>query len=116
MAFCLPLTLPEWQKVNCYYVNKQRSEEWMRERADQLKGEVQRMFELGNDMSAGDTVRLVDTLEHLGIDKHFLKEIDAALSRIHGEELEYGSSDDLHMVALRFCLLRQHGFWVQVTS
>uniref|UniRef100_K3XRN2 Terpene synthase metal-binding domain-containing protein n=1 Tax=Setaria italica TaxID=4555 RepID=K3XRN2_SETIT len=33
-------------------------------------------------------------------------------ARIHSEGLDVGMSNDLHIVALRFCLLRQHGFWV----
>jgi len=91
----------------------QRSEEWMRERRDQLKGEVRQMFGDGRVMSVGDTVRLVDTLERLGIDNHFVKEIDTALYRVHNEELDFGNdTNDLHVVAVRFRLLRQHGFWV----
>ncbi|OEL38904.1 (S)-beta-bisabolene synthase [Dichanthelium oligosanthes] len=91
----------------------QRSEEWMRERSNQLKGEVRRMFEAGKTTGVAETVRLVDTLERLGIDNHFREEIDAALGRVHSEELEYfGGYNDLHVVALRFRLLRQHGFWV----
>jgi hypothetical protein len=93
-------------------VHKQRSEEWMRERRDQLNGEVGRMFEAAKAMSMADTVKLVDTLERLGIDNHFVKEIDEALCRVHDEELDFGNSNDLHVVALRFRLLRQHGFWV----
>jgi len=86
----------------------------MRGRAEQLKGEVHRMFEAGKAMNdASDTVSLMDALERLGIDNHFREEIDVALSRIHGEgDTDVGSSHDLHTVALRFCLLRQHGFWV----
>jgi hypothetical protein len=81
-------------------VHKQRSEEWMRERRDKLNGEVGRMFEAAKAMSMADTVKLVDTLERLGI------------CRVHDEELDFGNSNDLHVVALRFRLLRQHGFWV----
>ncbi|PUZ45784.1 hypothetical protein GQ55_8G252500 [Panicum hallii var. hallii] len=61
----------------------QRSEEWMRERRDQLNGEVRRMFEAAKAMSMADTVKLVDTLERLGIDNHhFVKEIDEALCHV----------------------------------
>ncbi|CAL4931148.1 unnamed protein product [Urochloa decumbens] len=90
------------------------SEECMRERADQLKGEVHRMFEAGKTtMSMADALTFVDTLEHLGISLHFRKEIDSVLGLVHSdEELEFASSNDLHIVALRFRLLRQHGFWV----
>jgi len=84
----------------------------MLERREQLKGEVCRMFEAAKAMSMADTVKLVDTLERLGIDNHFVKEIDEALYRVHYEELDFGNSNDLHVVALRFRLLRQHGFWV----
>ncbi|KAL6838251.1 hypothetical protein ACP4OV_031923 [Aristida adscensionis] len=89
-----------------------RSEEWMRKRSGQLKAEVRRTFQSGEAMSAAGRVTLVDTLERLGIDNQFQEEIDAALSRVHSEELEFGGSKELHIVALRFRLLRQHGFWV----
>ncbi|CAN6374619.1 unnamed protein product, partial [Urochloa humidicola] len=84
----------------------------MRERRDQLKLEVCRMFETGKTMSAVDTMQLVDTLERLGSDNLFVKEIDEALHRIHDEELDFDNSNDLHVVALRFRLLRQHGLLV----
>ncbi|OEL37951.1 Alpha-humulene synthase [Dichanthelium oligosanthes] len=69
------------------------------------------MFVADEAMTLADTVSLVDTLERLGIDNHFHEEIDASLSRIHSEEQGFDSSNDLHIVALRFCQLRQHGFW-----
>ena len=84
----------------------------MRERRDQLKGEVCRMFEDEKAMSMADTVKLVDTLQRLGIDNHFIKDIDEALYCVHDNELEFANSNDLHVVALQFRLLRQHGFWV----
>ena len=84
----------------------------MLERREQLKGEVCRMFEAAKAMSMANTVKLVDTLECLGIDNHFVKEIDEALYRVHEEELDFGNSNDLHVVSLRFRLLKQHGIWV----
>jgi len=84
----------------------QRSEEWMRERRDQLKGEVRQMFDDGRVLSVGDTVRLVDTLERLGIDNHFVKEIDTALYRVHNEELDFGNdTNDLHWLPSGFVCL-----------
>ncbi|KAM0910061.1 hypothetical protein ACQ4PT_014393 [Festuca glaucescens] len=62
-----------------------------------------------------ETVALVDTLQRLGLDSHFREEIAASISRIHvaGEgRREFAGSDDLHVAATRFRLLRQHGFWV----
>uniref|UniRef100_A0ACD5VAJ1 Uncharacterized protein n=1 Tax=Avena sativa TaxID=4498 RepID=A0ACD5VAJ1_AVESA len=93
----------------------QRSEEWMRKRLEELKRRVGRVFADGEAMGVAEMVTLVDTLEHLGIDSHFREEIAAAISRIHvaGEEgPEFARSDDLHVAATRFRLLRQHGFWV----
>ncbi|CAL4931146.1 unnamed protein product [Urochloa decumbens] len=83
----------------------------MRKRVNHLKGEVRRMFEVSKT-SATDAVKLVGTVERLGVEHYFREEIDAALSRIRDEELVFGSSDDLRIVALRFRLLRQHGIWV----
>ncbi|CAO2150123.1 unnamed protein product [Urochloa humidicola] len=90
----------------------QRSEEWMRERRDQLKGEVSRMLKAGKAMSMADMLKLVDTLERLGIDNYFFQEIDEVLYRVHEEVEDIGNSNDLQVVALMFRLLRQHGFWI----
>ncbi|CAL4987800.1 unnamed protein product [Urochloa decumbens] len=91
----------------------QISEEWMRKRADQLREEVHCMFDAGNAMSAADTLMLVDALERLGIDNLFQEEIDTGLCHVHKEKLQLGdTSTELHIAALRFRLLRQHGFFV----
>uniref|UniRef100_A0ACD5VN18 Uncharacterized protein n=1 Tax=Avena sativa TaxID=4498 RepID=A0ACD5VN18_AVESA len=94
----------------------QRSEEWMSERAEELKRRVRRMFV---SESVASVVALVDTLERLGLDGHFREEIAAAITRIHvtgqeGPGFVVGGSDvhDLGVAATRFRLLRQHGLWV----
>uniref|UniRef100_I1PBA1 Uncharacterized protein n=2 Tax=Oryza glaberrima TaxID=4538 RepID=I1PBA1_ORYGL len=79
----------------------------MRDRADQLKEEVTLLFETCKDVE--EKLKLVDVLQHLGIDHHFERRIAVALSDIHGAEF---NSSSLHDVALRFRLLRQHGLWV----
>jgi hypothetical protein len=96
----------------------QRSEEWKTERMDQLKTEMYCMFDTSsNAMSTANTLMLVDALERLGIDRHFQKEIDTALLRVHNEDLQFdNTSTELHIVALRFRLLRQHGFFVSTGS
>lgn len=84
----------------------------MRERAEQLKGKLRQVFEASKEaMTVADALTYVDTLERLGLDNHFPEEIGAALSRVRTES-DDGSADSLHFVALRFRLLRQHGFWV----
>ncbi|CAL4931028.1 unnamed protein product [Urochloa decumbens] len=85
----------------------QKSEEWMTERANQLKEKISGMFEACTTIA--EQLKLVDTLQHLSIDHHFNKQILAVLSSIHGTEF---NSACLHEVALRFRLLRQQGFWV----
>nr|CAB3504817.1 unnamed protein product [Digitaria exilis] len=93
-----------------------RSEERMRERVEQLKGKVREVFHASMDaMSVAELVTYVDTLERLGIDNHFHDVIDAALNRILSDEPVESDdvfSNSLHIVALRFRLLRQHGIWV----
>ncbi|KAM0838347.1 hypothetical protein ACQ4PT_061035 [Festuca glaucescens] len=95
----------------------QRSEEWMREKAEELKQRVQKMF-VFEDGSVAGAVALVDTLERLGLEGHFREEIAAAITRIQlaGQESTgfVGGSDahDLGVTATRFRLLRQHGLWV----
>nr|CAB3504375.1 unnamed protein product [Digitaria exilis] len=55
-------------------------------------------------MSMADAVTLVDTLEHLGMGLRFREEIDLLLDRVYraDEDLEFSTSNDLHIVALRF--------------
>ncbi|KAF7034320.1 hypothetical protein CFC21_045353 [Triticum aestivum] len=96
----------------------ERSEEWIRERAEQLKRLVHRMFFLEDGeavVGVAKAVALVDTLERLGLDSLFRDDIAVAISHAHlaGEEWpEYVGYDDLHVAATRFRLLRQHGIWV----
>ncbi|KAF0911911.1 hypothetical protein E2562_012738 [Oryza meyeriana var. granulata] len=94
----------------------QRSEERMRARAERLAGEVRHeMFDAGDGkvslMSVAEAATLVDTLERLGLDRHFRQEIGAMLERLCCEVADFAASDkdDLHTVALQFRLLRQHG-------
>lgn len=88
----------------------------MNEKAEQLKRDVRRMFVDGSDMSVAETVILVDALQRLSIANHFQEEIGDALSRVHCQDLEFGMSNELHIVALRFRLLRQHGFGISAGS
>ncbi|XP_077233474.1 alpha-terpineol synthase, chloroplastic-like [Tasmannia lanceolata] len=57
-----------------------------------------------------DQLKLIDTLQSLGIGYHFKKEIKEALRIISVDDCNMG--DDLYATALRFGLLRQHGFEV----
>ncbi|KAK4398457.1 Bicyclogermacrene synthase [Sesamum angolense] len=56
-------------------------------------------------------LELIDATQRLGVGYHFEEEVNKSLQYIHDSYLEYGSKDnDLRIVALRFRLLRQHGY------
>uniref|UniRef100_A0A0D3FUD3 Terpene synthase N-terminal domain-containing protein n=2 Tax=Oryza TaxID=4527 RepID=A0A0D3FUD3_9ORYZ len=88
---------------------KEASEEWMVERAEKLKDDVRRLFQTSD--STERRMQLVDAVQHLGTDHLFKEEIEYSLSEINASEF---ISSSLHDVALRFRLLRQHGFRVSL--
>ncbi|GJN28672.1 hypothetical protein PR202_gb16827 [Eleusine coracana subsp. coracana] len=79
----------------------------MIERAGKLKEEARPLFGACNNIV--EKMKLVDTIQHLGIDHMFEEEIDFALHEIQ-ENGFIGSS--LYEVALQFRLLREHSLWV----
>ncbi|KAF3336795.1 alpha-humulene synthase-like protein [Carex littledalei] len=83
----------------------QKPKEWNEARIRKLKEQVREI--LGSTTDPVEMVNLIDTIEHLGIGYHFKREIHDALSHLHDANL---ISWDLHHVATRFRLLRQHGF------
>uniref|UniRef100_M8CFP9 Myrcene synthase, chloroplastic n=1 Tax=Aegilops tauschii TaxID=37682 RepID=M8CFP9_AEGTA len=85
----------------------QRSEKWMIARAHKLKEDINMLFE--SCKCTVERITLLDSVQRLGIDHHFKKQVDIALSQITEDEF---SSSSLHHVALRFGLLREHGLWV----
>ncbi|XP_074560375.1 (S)-beta-bisabolene synthase [Curcuma longa] len=84
---------------------KSQSEAWMNERVEELKNEVRSMFQ--NVTGVLQTMNLIDTIQLLGLDYHFMEEIDRALDHLKDVDMsKYG----LYEVALHFRLLRQKGF------
>ncbi|KAL5232301.1 hypothetical protein ABZP36_031077 [Zizania latifolia] len=85
----------------------------MKNKARAMDEQVRRMI-IGCVASGHDLrskLELVDTLERLGIDYHYTKEIDDVLRMVHEEE-DDANNCDLHTTALRFYLLRKHGYRV----
>ncbi|KAI3845929.1 hypothetical protein MKW92_028196 [Papaver armeniacum] len=84
-------------------------------RIEKLKEDVRGMFdEAGGSASL---LKLIDTIQRLGLDYHFHDEIRSALDTIYINKMETHSSfhdykDDWSIRALRFRLLRQHGYEV----
>lgn len=53
-------------------------------------------------------MELIDTLERIGVAYHYREDINEILCDMHGDE--QGIGDDLHTTAMRFYLLRKHGY------
>ncbi|KAF0924515.1 hypothetical protein E2562_010162 [Oryza meyeriana var. granulata] len=86
----------------------------MKSKVHIMEEQVRRMIlERSSGSSLHVKLELVDTLERLCIDYHYVKEIDDVLRWIH-EEVEDDADNhyDLHTTALRFYLLRKHGYHV----
>jgi Terpene synthase, N-terminal domain len=76
-------------------------------KADELRETIRAMINAATD--ATQIMNLIDSIQRLGIDYHFQSEIDDKLQCL--QEIKF-ESNDLHQVALRFRLLRQHGCYV----
>ncbi|XP_073117608.1 alpha-humulene synthase [Elaeis guineensis] len=85
--------------------NLQESQACIIKRIEELKEEVMNLLKNANDHL--QEMELIDALQRLGVAYHFEKEIDKILRQICNAQME---GDDLHTVALRFRLLRQHGY------
>ncbi|PAN10360.1 hypothetical protein PAHAL_2G089500 [Panicum hallii] len=84
----------------------------MKERARSKQEEVRQI--LLDTAASSELVlklKLVDTLQRIGVDYHYKKEIDELLRDVHGaQHEEAGFDDELYVVSLRFYLLRKHGY------
>ncbi|XP_064986606.1 (S)-beta-bisabolene synthase-like isoform X1 [Musa acuminata AAA Group] len=83
------------------------SEAWMRDRDEELREEVRRLFQDNNDVK--QTMHLIDTIQLLGLDYHFEEELTEALKRVYDAD---SANDGLYEVSLRFRLLREKGYSV----
>ncbi|TYG47424.1 hypothetical protein ES288_D11G337100v1 [Gossypium darwinii] len=78
---------------------------------EELKQEVRRMLVVNMDKSF-QKLHIIDAVQRLGVAYHFEKEIEEALQIIyhhHCNHIEV-DGDDLYTTAVRFRLLREHGF------
>lgn len=82
----------------------------MEAKAKAKKQEVRQIIlDTANSSDLLQKLELVDTLHRIGVDYHYEKEIDELMRDIEDDKSEIF---DLHIVALRFYLLRKHGFRV----
>ncbi|TYI85015.1 hypothetical protein E1A91_D05G408500v1 [Gossypium mustelinum] len=82
------------------------------ERASKLQEEVRVM--LGNMVDSLEKLELIDTLQRLGLSHHFEAEINKTLKNISTDRIGTAAwkKDNLYATALKFRLLRQHGYKV----
>ena len=79
------------------------------QRYEELKEEVRRMLVTPMDNS-NKKLPLIDAVQRLGVYYHFEKEIEDALETVYHDSNDL--ENDLYTTALRFRLLREHGFRV----
>ena len=85
----------------------------MKEMAKIKEEEVRRIIlEIAASSNLVQKLELVDTLQRIGVDYHYKKEINDLLCSIYNDE--DGGSDDLYITSLRFYLLRKHGYTISV--
>jgi hypothetical protein len=83
----------------------------MKERAKSKKEQVRQIIlETVATSNLVQKMELVDTLQRIGLDYHYKKEIDDLLCSVYDDK--DGGSDNLYMTSLRFYLLRKHGYGV----
>ncbi|XP_026436674.1 alpha-terpineol synthase, chloroplastic-like [Papaver somniferum] len=93
-------------------LKSQYTEEQYTERAEKLKEGVRHMFKESHEWPLLSLLKLVDVIQRLtNIDHHFFDEIKVALDTIVSTE-DMDICGDLYTIALRFRLLRQHGYEV----
>ncbi|KAK9267090.1 hypothetical protein L1049_009508 [Liquidambar formosana] len=80
--------------------------------AEKLKENVNCMFDVSVDQLA--KLELIDSIRKLGLANLFKEEIEEALHRIASvkNKKAFIVEEDLHATALRFRILRQHGYKV----
>ncbi|CAL5356703.1 unnamed protein product [Camellia sinensis] len=92
------------QSLNSKYVG-----DAYEKRAAKLKEDVKIILEKVADEDPLDALEMVDDLQRLGVFYHFKDEIERALERIYNMN-DKCNNEDLHATALKFRLLRQHGY------
>ncbi|KAM5565437.1 (-)-alpha-pinene synthase [Rosa sericea] len=83
----------------------------MQEQVEELKQVVMKKVFTNAADDFSHQLKLIDAIQRLGVAYHFETEIEQALERIHATYQDiHVDGGDLYNVALRFRLLRQHGY------
>lgn len=79
------------------------------EELGKMKEEVKGLIEANQDDPSAE-LELIDAIQQLGLHYHFEAEIQHELDIIQRRQVYPRMSGDLYATALRFRLLRQHGY------
>lgn len=74
-------------------------------RSEELKQEARKLLASTDDDQSCEKLKLIDSMQRLGVAYHFEEEIKEALSLYKNEVISW----DLHATALKFRLRREHG-------
>ncbi|KAH7854207.1 hypothetical protein Vadar_011374 [Vaccinium darrowii] len=97
------------QSLNSKYVGDMYARQ-----AAKLKEDVKIM--LNKVVDPLDGFEMIDDLQRLGLFYHFEDEIKRVLESLYDNKFDKWNKDDLHVTALKFRLLRQHGYDVPQAS
>ncbi|KAF5938052.1 hypothetical protein HYC85_025558 [Camellia sinensis] len=100
---------PIWDHDYVQSLNSKYVGDVYEKRAAKLKEDVKIMLEKVVDEDPLDALEMIDDLQRLGVFYHFKDEIDRVLERIYNMNDKY-NNEDLDATALKFRLLRQHGY------
>ncbi|KAF8043189.1 hypothetical protein BT93_A1510 [Corymbia citriodora subsp. variegata] len=89
-------------------LNADYADERCMDRVQRMKEEVKDTLARENHLLA--KLKLIDAIQRLGLQYHFENDIKRALQVIHDDSNDACFANDLHSTALRFRLLRQHGY------
>ncbi|KAI7991767.1 hypothetical protein LOK49_LG12G02308 [Camellia lanceoleosa] len=100
---------PIWDHDYVQSLNSKYVGDVYEKRAAKLKEDVKIMLEKVVDEDPLDALEMIDDLQRLGVFYHFKDEIETVLERIYNMN-DKCNNEDLHATALKFRLLRQHGY------
>ena len=89
----------------------QAAYECKKQQIEELKGQVRKELKASAAKSP-ELLKLIDSIQLLGLAYHFEREIQEALKDMHGKYGLVDDNEDLTNASLRFRLLRQEGYSV----
>ncbi|KAK1396201.1 hypothetical protein POM88_006064 [Heracleum sosnowskyi] len=92
-------------------LNSDYTEEKYAREVDELKDYVKRLIHAETDVPLAK-LELLDTVQRLGLNYRFQNDVKQAVDVIYHNSTDAWLSDDLYSTALRFRILREHGYTV----